>query len=135
MSLASLPAMAQDWSFIDPLMAQALDIRADEGAATLFVDHVDPNVATVGLGFHYYGNREGGNAIHLNVGLFRRTEAGWTYVAPVEIFGLSPEDARFLPGEIAIQTMMQGPNDPRCCPTQVTRWLVDTRTGAANIVD
>ena len=45
--LSATPVAAQDWSFIDPLMAQSLDIRPGEGAATLLPDNLDPNAATV----------------------------------------------------------------------------------------
>ena len=124
-----MPAVAQDWAFIDPLMASSLDVRPGEGGATLFPDHGDPNVATHALGFHYYESRTGGNAVLLNVGLFRREGAGWIFAGRVEgLFGHGPKDASFPPGRIEVTTTVLKPGEPRCCPTGVARWSVDTAT-------
>ncbi|MGC8202163.1 hypothetical protein ACP2AV_05605 [Aliiroseovarius sp. PTFE2010] len=136
LALALWPALAgaQDaaqtaWRFIDPLARQGLDIRPGEGPAELFPDNMNPAAADVALGFHYYGNRVGGNAVMLNVGLFHHIEGGWVFAGPVEgLYGTSPREARFFPGRVEITTTMLGPNEPRCCPTQVTRWSVDTIT-------
>lgn len=128
--LAPVAGLAQHaWSFLDPLLTQTLGIRPGEGPPKLFVDHADPNVATQGLAFFYYENRHGGNAVHHNIGYFRRIEAGWTFVAPVTgLFGHNPRDASFANGVIEVTTTTLGPNEPRCCPTQVTRWRFDPVT-------
>lgn len=130
--LAPVAGAAQhNWSFLDPLLAQTLGIRATDGAPKLFVDHADPNVATQGLAFFYYGNRDGGNAIHLNVGFYRRGPQGWSFVAPVGgLFGHDPRDVSFDGGVIEVTTTTLGPNEPRCCPTQVSRWRFDPVTFA-----
>ena len=129
--LAATPVVAQDWSFIDPLLARSLDIQPGEGGATLLPDDLDPNAATVALGFHYYESRTGGNAVMLNVGLFRQDATGWRYTGPVEVFGWDPREARFSPGQIELTTTTLGPGEPRCCPTAVTQWVIDTATGTA----
>ena len=67
----------------------------------------------------------------LNVGLFRRGASGWSYAGPVEVFGWDPRDARFSPGRIELTTTTLGPGEPRCCPTAVTQWVIDTTTGTA----
>ena len=126
--LATAPAIAQDWSFLGPLTAQTLDVRPGEDAPMLFSDHPDPGVANVSLIFHYYPNRDGGNAMHLNVGVFRRDPEGWRFLGLVPVYGYDPRDVTFGPGRIDLTTTMQGPNDPRCCPSQLTRWAVDTNT-------
>ena len=126
--LAIAPAAAQDWSFLGPLTAQTLDVQPGDGAPMLFADHPDPGVANYSLIFHYYENRDGGNATHLNVGLYRRDPEGWRFLGLVPVYGYEPRDATFHPGQIDITTTMQGPNAPRCCPSVATRWAVDTET-------
>mgnify|MGYP000545433239 FL=1 len=72
----------------------------------------DPGVANVSLIFHYYPNRDGGNAMHLNVGVFRRDPEGWRFLGLVPVYGYDPRDVTFGPGRIDLTTTMQGPNDP-----------------------
>lgn len=128
--VAGAQDVGQDaWRFIDPLAQQGLGIQPGEGPAELFPDNMNPAAADVALGFHYYGSRTGGNAIMLNVGMFHHIEGGWVFAGPVDgLFGSSPREARFFPGRVEITTTTLGPNEPRCCPTQVTRWSVDTAT-------
>ncbi len=127
--LAPVVGAAQDWSFLDPLMAQSLDIQPGEGPATLFADKADPTTATTGLGFHYFENRSGGNSFSLNVGLFLSDGSNWTFAGPVaDLFGIEPRDPAFPPGRIEITTTTLGPNDARCCPSVATRWSVDIAT-------
>ena len=128
LGLAIGPVRAQDWSFLAPLTMQTLDVRPGDNAPRLFSDHPDPGTARYSVIFHYYENRAGGNAIGLNAGLFRRDTDGWRYAGPLKIFGFNPRDARFLPGRVEITTTTQGPNESRCCPTQVAKWSVDTTT-------
>ncbi|MEM9127882.1 MAG: hypothetical protein AAGB28_18985 [Pseudomonadota bacterium] len=123
------PVQAAPWAFLDTLLARTLDVRPGEGGATFFTDHNDPNVATVGLGIHDFANRSGGNSFDRNTGLYRRTASGWTHVMPLQIFGIQPRDPVFAPGRIEITTTTLGPNEPRCCPTQITTWTIDTNTG------
>ncbi|MBF9035335.1 hypothetical protein HKCCE2091_13905 [Rhodobacterales bacterium HKCCE2091] len=132
---AAAPAAAQDWSFIDPLIARSLDVRAGDSGATLFPDHPDPAQATTAVGFHYFPNRSGGNSFSIAVGVFRRGDGGWTYAGPVEVFGTDPRDPAFAPGRFEITTTMLGPNEPRCCPTLAMRWIVDTGTLTATRLD
>ncbi len=127
-SLFSGPALAQDWSFISPLTAQVLDVRPGDSAPILFSDNPDPGVAETALVFHYFDNRGGGNALMLNVGLFKRKPDGWHFIGPVEVFGSNPREANFYPGQVRLKTTMPGPNDPRCCPTLTVDWVVDTDT-------
>ena len=130
------PAVAQDWSFLGPLTQQTLDVRPGDGAPMLFSDDPDPSRAQTALIFHYFGNRDGGNAVHLNIGLYRQTADGWSYAGPVqELFGFDPREVRFEPGAIAVTTTMQGPDDPRCCPTKVTHWRVDPATRQVTRLD
>ena len=128
--LAGGVARAQDWAFINPLMASSLDVRPGEGGATLFSDHGDPSVATHAIGFHYYESRTGGNAVLLNAGLFRREGMVWVFAGRIEgLLGYGPRDVTFPPGRIEVTTTVLKPGEPRCCPTGVARWSVDRATG------
>lgn len=123
---------ASPWAFIDPLMAQSLDIRPGDLPATLFVDHADPGTAQLGLAFHYPPNRSGGNSFGITVGLFARAADGWRFAGPVDnLFGIDPRDPVFLGGQVEITTTMQGPNDPRCCPTEEARWTINVTSRQA----
>ena len=124
----SSPAAAQDWSFLSPLTASTLDVQPGDGAPILFADHPDPGVASLSLIFHYFGNRDGGNAVMLNVGLYRRYSDGWHFEGLVPVYGQDPRDPLFTAGQVDITTTMPGPNDPRCCPTVPTRWAIDVKT-------
>ena len=121
------------WAFIDPLLAQVLDVRpGDPTSPWLFPNHADPTQATFALGVHYPPNRVGGNSFGISVGLFARTAEGWVYRAPVNrIFGQDPRDPVFLDGRMELTTTTLGPTDPRCCPSVPVRWSVDLATGAA----
>lgn len=122
-------AVAQDWSFLAPLTAQTLDVRPGDSAPLLFSDHPDPGVAQHSVIFHYFDSRSGGNSFGLNVGLYRRDQVGWRYIQTLEIFGVDPRDGVFHGDRFEVVTLMLGPNEPRCCPTQQTRWVVDLRGG------
>ena len=126
---------AQDWGFINPLMARSLDIRPGEPPATLFVDNADPNVAQLGLAIAYTPNRFGGNSIGISVGLFARASDGWRFAGAVNnLFGTDPRDPAFLGDRIEITTTTHGPNEPRCCPTQATRWSVDVASRLVTVL-
>lgn len=107
------------------LVAQTLDVRADDGAPMLFSDHPDPGVANYAVIFHYYSNRDGGNAFQLNIGAYRRDPEGWRYLGMLDLFGLEPRDGRFDGARFFVTTTTLGPNEPRCCPTQVSKWTAD----------
>ncbi len=127
------PVSAQDWSFIDPLMARSLDIRAGDLPATLFVDNADPQVAQLGLAVHYPPNRFGGNSVGITVGLFARANDGWRFAGEVKgLFGLDPRDPAFLGPRIELTTTTLGPNDARCCPTEEARWSIDVTSRQAS---
>ena len=128
LSLAfAMPALAQDWSFIAPLTAQVLDVQPGDQPPMLFSDHPDPAVARHSVIFHYFDSRSGGNSFGLNVGLFRRMNEGWVFAQLLEIYGVTPRDGRFTEELFEVTTTTLGPNEPRCCPTQTTKWVVDLR--------
>lgn len=119
-------ARAQDWRFIDTLLAQSMDIREGDPPPIFFVDHADPSLARLGLAIHYPPNRSGGNSYGITVALFQQANGGWGFVGPVEgLFGVNPRDAAFLGPQIELTTSTLGPNDARCCPTEEARWMID----------
>jgi hypothetical protein len=130
-----MPAWAQDWGFIDPLMTRSLDIRPGDLPATLFVDNADPQIAQLGLAVHYPPNRFGGNSVGITVGLFARAADGWRFAGLVEgLFGMDPRAPAFLGPRIELTTTTLRPNDPRCCPTGETRWSIDVTSRRARPV-
>lgn len=123
------PSAAQDWSFIAPLTAQVLDVRPGDGAPMLFSDHPDPAMARYSVIFHYFPSRGGGNSMSLNVGLFEHTAEGWQFARLLDVFGSDPREGQFSTDLFEVTTTTLGPGEPRCCPTQTTRWVVDLRSG------
>ena len=125
-------APASPWAFIDPLLAQVLDVRPGDTGPWLFPNHADPNTATRALAVHYPPNRMGGNSVGIAVGLFARTAEGWVHLSDVRVlFGLNPRDPVFHADRVELTTTTPGPTDPRCCPTVPVRWSVDFATGTA----
>ena len=125
-----LAAEPSTWRFIDPLIQQNLGIAQGEAPATFFTDHPDPASATIGLAFHYYESRSGGNSVGLSVGAFARGETGWVFRGPVQgLFGFDPRDAVFTQNRIEITTTVLKDGEPRCCPTGTARWAFDIASG------
>ena len=68
----------------------------------------------------------GGSGAGLNVALFKNEDGHMAHFRDVDdVFGMEPRDAHFETGKITVSTLMPGPNDPHCCPTQRTPWEID----------
>ncbi|WP_223999691.1 hypothetical protein [Aureimonas sp. SA4125] len=98
----------------------------NEGACILYGDYSGDG-RNDGLAFLYF-SPPGGNGVFLEVHKLRQTaRRQFESDGTVEIFGVTPRDARFSRGRIEVTTSVQGPNDPRCCPTEEKRWVVNAR--------
>ncbi len=76
------------------------------------------------LVFAYYAS--GGSSALLNVSIFRNDGGHMVHQKEVEVYGMEPRDAAFTAGQIKVTTLMPGPNDAHCCPTQPQEWTVAT---------
>ncbi len=88
--------------------------------------------ATQGLGIIYAHIPGSAGSVSIHAGLYGFFDSGWVKLKDVQgLFGSSPEDARFVPGQVEITMLMLGPDEPRCCPTLRVRWSIDLNTGIA----
>jgi len=70
----------------------------------------------------------GGNSDFLDVALFRNEDGLMAYYRSVDdVFGSNPRDVVFDQGRITLTTTMPKPDDPRCCPTGLRDWVIDTK--------
>jgi len=70
----------------------------------------------------------GGNSDFLDVALFRNEGGHLTYHRSIDfVFGGNPRDVVFDQGRITLTTTMPKPGDPRCCPTGLRKWVIDTK--------
>lgn len=90
---------------------------------TFFGDYTGDG-ANDALAFAYYD--VGGSGAMLNVSIFRNEDGRMVHEKQVEVFGAEPRDAAFSAGQIKVTTLMPGPNDAHCCPTQPREWTVAT---------
>lgn len=127
MCLAAPVASAQTtWGNLDALMFPYLTQSGAAEASFWLPDAADAAAATRALGIVYeYIPGSAGNT-SIATGLFVKQPAGWVFAGPVEgVFGHAPQDARFTASFVDVTTLTLGPNDARCCPTQLTRWRID----------
>ncbi|MEL7165196.1 MAG: hypothetical protein AAFY52_00440 [Pseudomonadota bacterium] len=125
-------ATAQNWPNLDPLLLSTLTQSGRAEATYWLPDHIDATQATqaIGVAYEYISGSAGNTTIAL--GHYRRNGAVWQFVRRLDgVFGHQPRDALFGPGWAEVTTLMPGPNDPRCCPTALTRWRIDLTRGAA----
>ncbi len=130
------PATAQGWGDLDSLLATSLAPSGGEVVASYFLpDSPDPASATEALGVVYEVIQGAAGNTTIAVGLFVRQGEGFAYAGPVaEVFGQEPREAAFLPDRIEVTTTMPKADDPRCCPTGASRWLIDRATRTATEV-
>ena len=114
------------WGNLDQLLRQSLTRSGTFEASFWLPDNGDPAQATRALGVVYEWIEGSAGSTTIATGLFVRAPDRWVYQGPVEgLFGQSPRDAVFAQGHVDLTTTMLGPNEPRCCPTQATRWRID----------
>ncbi len=122
-------APAQDmapWPNLDAMILSNLTDSGTAEAAFWLPDGPDPAQVTQGLGVAYEYIQGSAGSVSIAVGYFVRGASGWQYVGPVQgLFGQSPRAPMFAPGVMELTTTTLGPNEPRCCPTQETRWRID----------
>jgi hypothetical protein len=75
-----------------------------------------------GLGIIYVHVPGSAGTVSIHAALFTNSGAEWLKNRDVTgLFGYSPRDATFYPDRVELTTTTLGPNDPRCCPTKLTR--------------
>ena len=128
-SLVALPAAAADCPSGGPAAAVLPEIVAIMGGEPagdcIFYGDYNGNGAQDALAFVYAYS--GGNSVAQEVWLLSSDSGFWARVTQVEVYGQSPRDVRFSPGQILVTTDMPGPNDPRCCPSEETTWTLTIR--------
>lgn len=132
LALLATPLQAQNgWPDLDRLLFGTLTTSGRAEASFWVPDQADPATATRALGIVYEAF-PGGNAVSMATGIYQRTTQGWQFAGVVQgLFGNSPREVTFAPTHIDITTTMLGPGEPRCCPTQVTRWRIDLASRVA----
>lgn len=130
------PAAAQGWGDLDSLLASSLAPSGGEVVGAYFLpDSADPEAATEALGVVYEVIEGAAGNTTIAVGHFVKLGTGFTYAGPVaEVFGQEPREAAFLPDRIEVTTTMPREEDPRCCPTGASRWVIDRATLTATEV-
>ncbi|MEL7090124.1 MAG: hypothetical protein AAFN94_00180 [Pseudomonadota bacterium] len=123
-------AAAQNWPNLDPLLFATLTQSGTAVATYWLPDDIDAARATQAIGIAYEHIPGSAGSAGIALGHYVRTGNIWQFVRPIEgVFGQQPRDAQFGPGWAEITTLMQGPNDARCCPTMPTRWRIDLTRG------
>jgi hypothetical protein len=123
-------ARAQEPGAIEALLAETLLNQGGEIAAWYFLpDAEDPAAASEALGVIYEEIRGAAGNSMIAVGHFVREGESFALAGRVaEVFGQEPRDAAFLADRIEVTTTMPKPDDPRCCPTGASRWIIDRAT-------
>lgn len=127
---SAVSAQQAGWPDLNRLLFPPLTRSGTAEAANWLPDHPDPAQATQGLGVVYEYIAGSAGSVSIAVGYFQRVQGGWVFVRAVEgLFGQEPRDPLFHNGMMDVTTTVPGPNDPRCCPTQVARWRIDLANG------
>ncbi|WP_226779334.1 hypothetical protein [Oceaniglobus trochenteri] len=128
----ALPASAQQgWGNLDQMLLNALAPGEPLAGSYWLPDSVDPEAATTALGVVYPVIVGSAGSTGISVGVFNRSGSGWGMTTSVPgLFGLDPREHVILPDRIEVTTTMQGPGEPRCCPTLPVRWIIDRASGA-----
>lgn len=128
-------ALAQNWGNLDALITSQLTRQAPV-SSTFMPDAPDPSGATRAMVIahtHITGSA-GSTAIH--VGYFVKQNNAWFLARRIEgLFGLGNENPLFQGNLFEVTTSTLGPNDPRCCPSQKTRWQINLDTGGVAVVN
>lgn len=131
--LFSASSYAQDagWGNLDDLILNNLPQAGEVQSAFWLPDNADPTIAHTALAFVYAHIPGSAGSVSLQIGLFSRDSVGWAFRTRVEgVYGFSPRDVLFVGDQIEVTTTTLGPDEPRCCPTQTTRFRIDRTTGA-----
>lgn len=127
--LISFPALAQGWGNLDGLLFRHLTNSGQAEASFWLPDAATPSAANRAIGVVYEHIPGSAGNTGIAVGLFAKQAGNWIFVGHIEgLWGHQPRNAVFGPNSADIITTTLGPNEPRCCPTQVSRWRIDLRT-------
>lgn len=130
LTLAAQCVYAQDgWGNLDALLESHLSNPGAVVASYWLPNSADPAQANIALGVLYKSSIEATSSVYVELGVFARQADGWAFAGSVQgVFGLQPRDVAFGNGFAELSTLRPGLNDPRCCPTQLTRWRIDLGT-------
>tara|TARA_R110002094_G_scaffold100763_9_gene100880 strand:- start:2571 stop:3008 length:438 start_codon:yes stop_codon:yes gene_type:complete len=124
--VAGLPALAQSWGNLDALLYRHLTSSGTAEASFWLPDTLDPTTAerAIGVVYEYIPGSAGNTGIA--VGSFVKQGSNWIFTGQIDgLWGHMPRDALFGQSSVDVTTTTLGPNEPRCCPTQVSRWRID----------
>lgn len=131
-------ASAQDtgWGNLDALLLGTLSQTGSMEASFWMPNSEDPAIATEALGVIYVHVPGSAGTVSIHAALFGKTDSGWNFWLPVSgLFGQSPTAPVHGPEGIEISTMVLGPGDARCCPSEEARWRIDRTTGLATRIN
>lgn len=127
--LTAIPVGAQGWGNLDAFLFRHLTRSGTAEASFWLPDAPDAGTARRAIGIVYEHIPGSAGNVGIAVGLFVRQGEGWSYLGEVEgLWGHDPRDASFGTNSVDLTTTTLGPNEPRCCPTQVSRWRIDLST-------
>lgn len=119
------------WQCYDFYKDETLDCPVSEAIhmANLFRS---PGEKPATIFFVGYGSPHGGNAMDFTAAIFALTpEENYKHVTNVDGYYGFAEKADFREDALYLTTSTLTENDPRCCPTGITTFKVDYRTGEA----
>lgn len=129
LTLAALPAQAQDWGDLDALILPNLTTSGTAEASFWLPDNPDPAAASIALAVVYEWIEGSAGSTGIAPGFFVKQEGSWVFAGKVEgLFGQSPSDVAYGESAVELTTIMLGPDEPRCCPSMPVRWRIDYQT-------
>lgn len=134
--LAVSPAWAQDWSGAGLAMQRDLTGGQPPLQSYFFPDAGDPATASRALGVAYLHIPGSAGSASIHVGLFENAGGAWRLRIPADgIGGFEPREPQVSPDGFFVTTSTLGPDDPRCCPSEETRWFVSWADGSVRVVE
>lgn len=133
LSMAS-SATAQDWpnESVPEMLVRTLSPTGAMEGGQWFVSSNQLVTGTKGLGIIYAHVPGSAGTVSIHAGLYNWTGNGWRAHKQIEgLYGSNPTNVQFGPTYAHLTTTTLGPEDPRCCPTAMTRWSIDLSTGTA----
>ena len=104
LTLAALPAQAQDWGDLDALILPKLTTSGTAEASFWLPDNPDPAAASIALAVVYEWIEGSAGSTGIAPGFFVKQEGSWVFAGKVEgLFGQSPSDVAY--GESAMSIL------------------------------
>ncbi|MCA8883731.1 MAG: hypothetical protein KDA50_08300 [Rhodobacteraceae bacterium] len=127
---AAAPAAAQSaWGDLDGLLMRSLTAGTPMEGAFWLPDAPDPSTAREAIGVAYTHIPGSAGSLSISVGYFVRQNGQFVLSGIIsDLFGHNPRQPVFAPDHMAITTTTLRPDEPRCCPTGETTWIIDRRS-------